>query len=206
MTNHVAQEGGRLAFEELLRAALPVISQRLTRRYGDPQLAEEVSWDCLTQAYEVWRRDPHFFESRDLTAWSSQRACWRVLDRLRERGRFASLAEEHGQGEESEAFGLPLADPGNEECVRQLLSDRQLTWECLEELDEQDREILLAYYYDNLTDQEIGTRLYGCEGSEQARGLRVWRRRQKAHDRLRTLLERHGIDVGDSSPVTHQAV
>jgi RNA polymerase sigma factor (sigma-70 family) len=191
------------AFEKALEAALPVIFQRLARRYGDEQLAEEVSWDCLTQAYEVWRADPHYFANRDLTAWSSQRASWRALDKLRERARFAPLAEDHP--DDGEPAHAPLIDPRDDEAARRLQRDREVTFASLAQLPDQDREILEDYYYDGLTDQEIGAQLYE-DGSEQARGLRVWRRRQKAHARLETILVENGIDPTDYAPVAHQAV
>lgn len=204
MVQHVEEEPPDRAFEKAIEAALPVLFQRLTRRYGDEQLAEEVSWDCLTQAYEVWRADPHYFANRDLTAWSSQRASWRALDQLRERGRFAPLAEEYL--EEGENVHAPLIDPRDDEAGRRLERDREVVFTSLRQLDEQDRDILEGYYYDDLTDQEIGAQLYGQDGSEQARGLRVWRRRQKAHARLETILVDNGIDPTDYAPVAHQAV
>jgi DNA-directed RNA polymerase specialized sigma24 family protein len=204
MAEHVDDGVSNREFAEILREAFPVLCQRLTRRYGDPQLAEEVSWDCLTQAFEKWRADPRFFERRDLTAWSSQLAAWRALDRLRERGRFAPLAEEHG-GEEDGGPALPVLGPDEDEASRRK-RDREAAWRSVQQLDAEDREILEGYYYDGLTDQEIGTRQYGDEGSGQARGLRVWRRRQKAQERLRTLLVENGIDPDDYAPLAVQAV
>jgi DNA-directed RNA polymerase specialized sigma24 family protein len=203
MANQI--ELGRPTFVQALHAAHAVISQRLRARYGDPQLAEEISWECLTHAFEVWREDPSYFDQRDLTAWTSQRATWRALDRLRERTRFLPLAEEHN-GEADESATAARVEAKDEVGERGRLRDRQITWECLNQLDEEDRLILLGYYYDGLTDQEIGTALYGNEGSEQARGLRVWRRRQKAHNKLRTMLVANGIDISDYAPATSQAV
>jgi DNA-directed RNA polymerase specialized sigma24 family protein len=205
MAHHFEEGPGDRAFAQALQEAFAVLRARLTRRYGDPQLAEEISWDCLTRAYEVWRDDPAFFAHRDLTSWTGQRATWRALDRLRERGRFAPLAEEHS-GDASEGAAAPLADPADAAAERRRLRDRQVTWRALQRLEAQDREILEGYYYDDLTDQQIGSRLYGDEGSEQARGLRVWRRRRKAQERLRTLLEEGGIDPSDYAPVASQAV
>lgn len=190
-------------FEEALQAALPVVYQRLTRRYGDAQLAEEVSWDCLTQAYEVWREDPDYFANRDLTRWTSNRANWRALDVLRKRSRLASLAEEPGDYGES----LPtLLDPRDDEQERRLLRDREAVFSSVRQLDEQDRFIIESYYYDGLTDQEIGTRLFGRNGSEQSRGLRVWRRRRKGHAQLQALVVKAGVDPADYTPGPHQAV
>jgi DNA-directed RNA polymerase specialized sigma24 family protein len=190
-------------FEEEIQAALPVVYQRLTRRYGDEQLAEEVSWDCLTQAYEVWRSDPGYFANRDLTRWTSNRANWRALDVLRQRARLTPLAEDRAEDGET---ARPLADPRDDEDARRLARDREAVFASIRQLDEQDGLIVESYYYDGLTDQEIGARLYGGEGTDQARGLRVWRRRRKARAQLQTLLIENGIDPADYSPVAHQAV
>lgn len=203
MAQPVAEGLTLTALETLLQGAYPILRARLLRRYNDPQLAEEVGWDCLTQAYELWRVDPHYFANRDLTAWCSQRAYWRALDRLRERGRFAPLAEELGEDEDVSSGALLLAR--DEFAAQKTLRDRQLTWDSVQQLDEPDRFLLESYYYDDQTDQEIGTHLFGDDGTEQARGLRVWRRRQKAHARLKTLLVENGIDPSDYS-VACQAV
>ncbi len=205
MANHPQEDPGGRAFARTLQETFAVVCARLTRRFGDPQLAEEVSWDCLTLAYELWREDRAFFANRDLASWASQRACWRALDRLRERARLIPLAEEH-PGEAGEGVVPTPPDPAEVEAGRRRLRDQQITWRSLQQLDEQDRLILEGYYYDHLTDQEIGGRLFGHEGSGPARGLRVWRRRRKAQERLRTLLEENGIDPSDYAVVASQAV
>jgi DNA-directed RNA polymerase specialized sigma24 family protein len=207
MTNQADEELSPRPFEESLKSTFVLVSQRLTRRYGDPQLAEEVTWDCLTRAFEVWMEDPHYFEEHDLTAWISQRATWRALDRLRERSKFAPLVEEHASGEEDgESPHAPLIDLADEEAVQGRERDRQITWESLQQLDENDRRILEGYYYDHRTDQELGAQLYDDECSDQARGLRIWRRRQKAHALLERLLVENGIDPTDYTPIAQQAL
>lgn len=206
MAHHSEEETIPRAFEEALEATFSMVRDRLTRRFGDEQLAEEVSWDCVTQAYEAWRGDPTFFAERDLRAWTSQRALWRALDRLRERGRFVPLSEEHSSGNEGEAGGPAQLSVTDEETMRQWERDRQLTWNSLQQLPSADRELLEQYYYEERTDQEIGAQLYGEEGSEQARGLRVWRRRQKALTQLEKILIENGLDSADYAPLTHQAI
>ena len=54
--------------------------------------------------------------------------------------------------------------------------------------------------------REVYDIIHPRQQSEQARGLRVWRRRKKAHDRLRTLLVESGIDPADYAPLASQAV
>jgi DNA-directed RNA polymerase specialized sigma24 family protein len=171
-------------FEHALATAYPVIFQRLAGRYHDPQLAEEVAWDSLTRAFEKLRDDPHYFDERNLTEWSSQLAGWRALDRLRKRSRTPSLV------------GDPFEDGlGVDRSVEPGRQDTQtLVRECLQRLDADDRDLLCSSYYDDLGDQAIGAARY-ADGTPTARGLRVWRRRQKAQARLRDLLLAAGYEL-----------
>jgi len=162
-------------FEHAIASAYPVIYRRLAGRYHDPQLAEEVAWDSLTRAFEKLCDDPHYFDERNLTEWSSQLAGWRALDRLRRRTRTPSLAGADCR-----------IEPGQQDA-------QALVWECLQRLDADDRDLLYASYYDDLGDQAIGVARY-TDGTETARGLRVWRRRQKAQARLRDLLLEAGYE------------
>jgi hypothetical protein len=66
--------------------------------------------------------------------------------------------------------------------------------------------VLLGHHYDGLTDQELGTRLFGEGLSRQARGLRVWRLRQRAYDHLKAILLAEGFDPADAGPAGGQAV
>ncbi len=178
-------------FANDLAAAWPVVFARLAARYGDPQLAEEVSGDCLAQAWEKWAGEPDFFRSHDLTAWSSRRAGWKAVDRLRQRTRIRPLPE---KGSEDGEEGVR---PRRENDSRERARARELALACLGRLPEQERTILLAYHFDGLTDQEVGAVLYGEEGTAQARGLRVWRLRQRAYNLLRELLIEEGVDPAD---------
>ena len=182
-------------FGQTLDAAYPVIYQRLAGRYRDPQLAEEVAWDSLTRAYEKLREDPHYFDDRNLTEWSSQLAGWRALDRLRKRSRTPSLV------------GDPFEDGhGVDRSVEPGRQDTQaLVWECLERLDGDDRDLLCASYYDGLSDQAIGAARY-ADGTDTARGLRVWRRRQKAQARLLELLLEAGYEPASLESIGGQAL
>jgi len=182
-------------FEQALAAAYPVIRQRLTGRYHDPQLAEEVAWDSLTRAFEKLNEDPHYFDERNLTEWSSQLAGWRALDRLRKRSRTSSLV---GDPFEDGNGVARTVDRGRE--VTQVL-----VWECLQRLDVDDRDLLCASYYDDLSDQAIGAARY-ADGTDTARGLRVWRRRQKAQARLRDLLLEAGYEPAPLDTISSQAL
>jgi DNA-directed RNA polymerase specialized sigma24 family protein len=196
MNENHAESMSQSALERALTEAYPVLFHRLNSRYHDPQLAEEVSWDCLTQAFEVWQKDPGYFAQHDLTTWSSRRANWRAVDRLRERGRHTSLPEEHALDEDR-----PSLTPG--ESVRTdpdaegVAVDRARTWEALQGLDERDRYLLGEHFYGGRSDQSLGAELFGDDASAQALGLRVWRLRQKALGRLEERLLDAGIDPED---------
>src|SRR5271166_413026 len=185
----------RSAFEESVTQAYAVVFNRLSARFGDPQLAEEVSVDSLARAFEKWRADPTYFRTHDLAAWSSRLAAWRALDRLRERTRLRPLPEERPL-DGDDFTPSPNVLPRQESAPEGLLRDREITWNSLQKLDEEDRAILSGYYYDGSTDQELGAELFGPTASTQANGLKVWRRRQRAHARLREVLIDEGIDLG----------
>src|SRR5262245_1086959 len=145
------------AFKQSLATTFPVVFRRLNSRFGDEQLAEEVSHDCLSQAFELWRLNPGYFTTRDLTAWASRRATWRALDRLRDRARHRPLPEERGPDDDERAG--PAWRPRFEPVAPQELRDRELTWTALGKLAPEDRDILIAWYYDQRSDQEIGATL-----------------------------------------------
>ena len=204
MTNNHALAMSRPELEKSLAQAYPVVFHRVSARFKDPQLAEEVSVDSLSKAFEKWQNDPGYFQTHDLTAWSSRLAAWRALDRLRERTRHRPLPEE--SLDRDEAAPCSAVTPRRENAPESRARDWEITWDCIEQLEAEDRVIVSGYYYDGLTDQELGDALFGASSSTQANGLRVWRRRQRAHDRLRERLIEGGIDPAEWSNPGGQAV
>ena len=178
-------------FVQTLLAVQPQLYRRLLGQYHDEQLAEEVSWDCVTNAFERWAADPGVFDNMNLAGWMQRLATWRALDLLRARARHRPLPSEHG-GEESPRAVLPRRQGEGMSA-----EDRELVWQALEQLPAADRDILTAHYFDGQTDQEVGTHLFGEDGTVEARGLRVWRRRRRAEARLRHHLIDRGIDPVD---------
>lgn len=203
MRHFARQDPAQGEFTETLRAAYPVIYARLASRYRDPQLAEEVTWDSLTRAFEVWRENPHYFDCRSLTEWSSQLAGWRAVDRLRKRTRTVSLVGDPYDDEQPNRTNRQVASHPHDSTVRE--AQRKMVWDSLQQLDAEDRDLLCASYYDGRSDQNIGAELYG-EGSDTARGLRVWRRRQKAQARLREVLIEGGFEDQSTEALSTQAV
>jgi DNA-directed RNA polymerase specialized sigma24 family protein len=194
MTTKPSKEPSTTNFEDALMQALPVVCNRVAGLYGDRQLAEEVSADSLSQAWEQYAADPSYFRSRDLVAWSSRRAAWRAVDRLRRRNRLRPLPEEGLPGGEAEAGQVRRP---REVGPAALVRDREIMSACLERLPPAERAVLIGHYFEGRTDQEMGEVLYPGQGTPQARGLKAWRLRQKARGLLRDLLLQGGVDPSD---------
>jgi RNA polymerase sigma factor (sigma-70 family) len=149
--------------------------------------AEEAMADALSKAWTVGRDDPEYFDSyAHLVNWLKQTARWKQIDRFRkaQRWRFRRLPADGA---------TDPAPPGRQ---RWTAEDVELLWDCLLRLSETDREVLLASYFDGLTDAEIGARLFGPTATSRALGLRVWRLRQATLVRLRRLLRAEGVGAG----------
>ncbi|MFO0879702.1 MAG: hypothetical protein U0840_20335 [Gemmataceae bacterium] len=174
------------SFLAQIEPATHAVFQHLVRLYHDEQLAEEISHDSVSHAFEKVLQDPNFFATRDLLGYIRQHARWRAIDRLRMRGRMVPLQELHDGEEEFRAPSYQTVDFARQQEGEER---RQRVWSSLALLEPEDRFILESYYYDRLTDQEIGAQLYGKEGTSESRGLKVWRRRKRAYERLAGLLE-----------------
>ena len=68
MSEHPPRDVGE-AFEGNLAQVWRTVFHRLAARFGDPQLAEEVSTDCLSRAWEVWAQDPGYFREHGALYW-----------------------------------------------------------------------------------------------------------------------------------------
>jgi DNA-directed RNA polymerase specialized sigma24 family protein len=195
MTAYQDETMSRAAFEQAIGPACQAAIERVVYEFGDEELAEEVSQGVMVKAFEVWMEDPRYFVEHDLARWSSQRAVWRALDQLRRRGRHQPLPEERrGDDRPVSVPGMPMHDPvlaGERE------HRRQLTWDLIQTLPEEQRRIIEGAYYDGRTDQELGNELFGPSDSPQANGLKVWRRRHGAHALLRERFLAAGIDRAD---------
>jgi len=203
-TPHMSDATPRMTLEQLiseLEAARPLVIRRVTSRYRDEELGDSVAQQCLIDAWSRWKRDPDYFVTHSLLAWATQRAYWRVRDHLYERARFAPLAEEHA-ADEGDAR---VKTPESYVVARELDVEREQAWalvhECLAELPEADQELIDQHYFEGLTDKAIGDLLFGeDDGTPLARGLRVFRRRDRVQERIRELVLARGYD-----PATGQA-
>ena len=184
-----------------VEAARPVVVRRVVSRYRDIEMGDSIAQQCVIDAWTKWTHDPAYFLAHDLLAWTTQRAYWRVRDRLDERARFAPLAEEHA-ADEGEAR---VKTPESYAVAREPDVEREQVWalvhECLAELPDADHALIDQHWFEGLTDKAIGDRLFGTDdGTAQARGLRVFRRRDKVQERLKELVRARGYD-----PMTGQA-
>jgi RNA polymerase sigma factor (sigma-70 family) len=197
---------------ETLRRAYPRVYHALRSRFRDEQLADEISQECIGKAYERFVDDPACFADQDVIDWINRRAHWRALDQLRRRSRFKTLPEEQAEGDRLPISGKTSKLGPVVPSLRRLRentfpdADRQLTWSCLQRLPEEEQEVLVGHHYEGLTDQELGTRLFGEDLSLQARGLRVWRLRKRAYSHLRAILLAEGFDPTDAGLLGSQAV
>lgn len=203
MTEQQHQEEERMARQtewsaELLSwisVAYPEVFHHVLSLYGDSQLADEVTGDALSRAWQQGQGRPGLFDSpAHLLNWTKQTARWEAVNQLRRRGRLRPLPEGDGADDNPARRPLEAGGPGPRE------QERQLVWDSLQSLPPAERAILEGHYYEGNTDVELGTRLYGDRGTAQARGLRVWRLRQRAEQHLARLLRRGGLGPNEARP------
>jgi RNA polymerase sigma factor (sigma-70 family) len=159
---------------------------RYLRRRGLPQhraadLAEDATQEAARRAAER-TGDPGYFQSREhLRNWMIAVARNFARDQL---------SRQH-------ASQFPV---GHDEPQRS--SSRQerfaSVWDCFSRLPPQDQGILDWYYWDRLSDEQIGQVLFDpSEGTPAALSQRARRLRLSALARLRECLLLHGIDPGN---------
>ncbi len=204
MTEKHNEALSRPVFEERLTCAYPMVFNRLVARFKDAQLAEEVSVDSLAHAFEKWHADPRFSARMIWWAGAAGGPSARAGPTAR-CTRHRPLPNEHPL-ETGEIVSVPSVLTRYEDPLASRMRDREIAWSCIQKLDPEDRAILSRYYYEGRTDQELGAELFGNSASSQANGLKVWRRRQRACERLRVLLMAHGIEPADWSTAGAQAV
>lgn len=103
-----AQAGDREAYRRLLRAILPYVRAMTSRAFRETADAEDATQDILIALHEVRASyDP----SRPFKPWLAGIARHRIIDRLRQRGRF--LAREISLGPEHETFPTAASNQEN---------------------------------------------------------------------------------------------
>jgi RNA polymerase sigma factor (sigma-70 family) len=177
------------AFPDWYEWAYPSVFRavyRYLRRRGLPHdravdLAEEATQEAARRAAER-QGIPGYFDSREhLRNWMVNVARNYARDRLaRERA-----------GQFPEGYDEPQRPSSREDFFARV-------WDCFSQLPAQDQRILEWYYWDGLTDVEIGRSLFDpSEGTAAALGQRARRVRVTAQARLRECLLLRGFDPAE---------
>ena len=193
------------AFEASVTQAYTVVYNRVSARFGDPQLADEVSVDSLTQAFEKWRADPDYFRTHDLTAWSSRLAAWRTpgsssgahppstAARRTLPGRRRSVARRYRPRPPGQPLRRP--EPGSRSCL-------ELPPEARSGRSGHPVRLLLRFPHRS-GNRGGAVRSVLLDAGQRPEGAGA---RQRRHARLRELLIDSGIDPADWSGAGGQAV
>jgi RNA polymerase sigma-70 factor (ECF subfamily) len=137
--------GDRAALHSLYTGTAPQLFGLALSIVRSRELAEDIMQDSFVL---VWRHAHSFDPSRgSAMAWLAAIVRNRCIDHLRQRGREAPLDHEFMQSRED-----PASSPAD---LAALSSDARRLWECLDELDESPRKILLLVYYKGMTYNEV---------------------------------------------------
>jgi RNA polymerase sigma-70 factor, ECF subfamily len=165
--------GDRTALHSLYRATAPQLFGLALSILRSRELAEDIMQDSFVL---VWRHAHSFDPSRgSAMAWLARIVRNRCIDHLRHRAREVPLDHEFIQSRPD-----PASSPDD---LAALSRDAQRLWECLGELEESPRKILLLVYYKGMTYNEVA----GCVGAPLGT-VKSWVRRSLV--RLRGCMER----------------
>jgi RNA polymerase sigma-70 factor (ECF subfamily) len=168
--------GDRLAFSRLYKASSPHLYALLLRMLKNKALAEE----ALQDAYiKIWQNSKTYVPERGAPlTWLMSIARYRALDMLRQRRPEAKYQREEGEDalyELAESLQDPEADAGTQASLIQLQN-------CLETLNERQRQSILMAYYEGYSHGELAAFLDAPLGTAKS-----WVRR--GLQRLRECLE-----------------
>lgn len=179
-------------FQEWYSATFHVVFSRLQQRFGDAQLADEVTGDALAKGFKQGSLKPGYFCSQThFIRWCRRVAQNLAVDHLRIRSRQQSL---NGLEIPTKGNG-PLKELEDKEMSAQKELDLSRLQQALEQLLPEEREALKGYYFQDLTDQEVERQFFPqSQAGSKALGLRAHRLRQKALGKMRGLLLEAGVD------------
>jgi RNA polymerase sigma factor (sigma-70 family) len=166
------------AYPQVYRVVYRYLRRRGLLHDRAADLAEESTQEAARRAAERTGSPEYFDSGQGLRNWMSTVARNYASDQL---------DLEHA-GQFPEGHDEPHRPSSREEFFAGV-------WECLVRLPPQDQRILDWYYWDRLTDVEIGQALFNpSEGTPPALGQRARRLRLEAQARLRECLLQRGID------------
>jgi len=162
-------QGRREAFSELVERHLTGVYSFLLRFVGDAQDAQDISQETFVKA---WRAAATYNAKKSsFKTWLLRVARNAAVDHLRRR-RNISFSE--FEGEHEHLIAETVADPG--ELPEELLAkaeDAQTVMRALHELPAKYREVLLLYYTNELTFEELGAMLGEPQNTIKSRHRRA---------------------------------
>ncbi len=167
-------------FEELFRCNYGDVLAYAVRRCSSRQDAEDVVAETFAVA---WRRLDELPEGQQARLWLFGTARLVRLNHYRRHDRRLRLVERMRQ--------VSIPESGDDMAAE--LSDSRRIRTALGELPERDREVLLLHAWEELTAEQIGEVL-------EISTVAVWKRLQRARERLTALLE----DAPDSDTSPHE--
>jgi RNA polymerase sigma-70 factor (ECF subfamily) len=166
-------KGDRTALHGLYAGTAPQLFGLALSILRSRELAEDIMQDSFVS---VWRYAHSFDPSRgSAMAWLARIVRNRCIDHLRQRGREVPLDPEFMQRWED-----PTSSPAD---LAALSQDARRLWECLDQLEESPRKILLLVYYEGMTYNEAADRVGAPLGT-----VKSWVRRSLV--RLKGCMER----------------
>jgi RNA polymerase sigma-70 factor (ECF subfamily) len=154
--------GDRTALHGLYLATAPQLFGLALSILRSRELAEDIMQDSFVS---VWRYAHSFDPGRgSAMAWLARIVRNRCIDHLRQRGREVPLEPEIVQRWED-----PTSSPAD---LAALGQDARRLWECLDELEESPRKVLLLVYYEGMTYNEAADRVGAPLGTVKSW---VWR-------------------------------
>jgi RNA polymerase sigma-70 factor, ECF subfamily len=158
-------EGDRGALRELYERHAPWLTLRLSRRFADPGIVEEVVQDTFVA---VWRSARRYRGQGEVAAWIWGIGIRRLIDRLRPRRAFSfapAQRDAEPSAEEEALLGIEYGDLAG----------------ALSRLSPELRAVLEATILDGLTAREAGRRLGIPAGTVKTRLMRA---RQQLREEL----------------------
>lgn len=153
---HASARGDRRAFQALYRAASPHLFALLLRMLRRRDLAEEALQDCFVR---IWQKASTYAPERGAPlTWLMSIARYRALDLIRRQRPEVSLEDDEGSALE---FADDVNDNGPPNPLERSMTLQSLGAldECLQTLQDAQRESVLMTYYEGYTHEELAQRM-----------------------------------------------
>jgi RNA polymerase sigma-70 factor (ECF subfamily) len=146
--------GDRQAFQALYKAASPHLYAVVLRMLRQRDVAQDVLQDCFVR---IWQNAASYAPERGAPmTWMMSIARYRALDVIRRRKPEQSLDEEHDEDENADDDSDLDKGPLTESITKEGMDSLQ---ECLDTLQDVQRESVLMAYYEGYTHHEMAAKL-----------------------------------------------